>query len=511
MVTRIHTVAFQGIETIPVEVQVHLGAGLPAFTIVGLPDNTVRESRERVRAALASMGIALPAKKILVNLAPADVLKEGSHFDVPIALGLLVALNFLPEDNIANMLALGELALDGRLQEVAGVLPAALSAVEQNKGIICPEGNGAEAAFAGDVEVLAPSSLIALVNHFKGQQVLSAPQARAADVAHRGPDFAEVRGQALAKRALEIAAAGGHNVLMIGPPGSGKSMLAACLPGILPAMSAQEMLEANLIASVAGKLVKGAFSDARPFRDPHHSASMAAMVGGGKRAVPGEISLAHHGVLFLDELPEYPRAVLESMRQPLETGQISVSRVQAHVTYPARFQLIAAMNPCRCGYLDDASRACNKAPKCAGDYQSKISGPLLDRIDLHVEVPAVETLSMLTPAASEPSAAIAARVAAARSRAQARFAQLAIDAKSNAEVNGDALQQLVPLEADARALLEDATHRMKLSMRGLTRVLRVSRSIADLAGAEQVNRLHVAEALSYRHSSAGKWLDNLAA
>jgi magnesium chelatase family protein len=511
MVTRIHTVAFQGIETIPVEVQVHLGAGLPAFTIVGLPDNTVRESRERVRAALASMGIALPAKKILVNLAPADVMKEGSHFDVPIALGLLVALNFLPEDAVTRMVALGELALDGRLQEVAGVLPAALAAAEQSKGIICPEGNGAEAAFAGDVEVLAPNSLIALVNHFKGQQVLSQPQPRGSDTAHRGPDFSEVRGQQLAKRALEIAAAGGHNVLMIGPPGSGKSMLAACLPGILPSMSAQEMLEANLIASVAGKLVKGEFSDRRPFRDPHHSASMAAMVGGGKRAVPGEISLAHHGVLFLDELPEYPRGVLESLRQPLENGQISVARVQAHVTYPARFQLIAAMNPCRCGYLEDASRACNKAPKCAGDYQSRISGPLLDRIDLHVEVPAVETMSMLTPASSESSEVIARRVAMARQRAQARFAQLDITATSNAQVSGDALQALVPLDQDARALLEDATNRMKLSMRGLTRVLRVARSIADLAGVEQVSRLHLAEALSYRHTPAGKWLDNLAA
>ena len=507
MVTRIHSVAFQGIDTIPVEVQVHLGAGLPAFTIVGLPDNTVRESRERVRAALSSMGIQLPAKKILVNLAPADVLKEGSHFDVPIALGLLVALGFMPEDAVSDKLALGELALDGQLQEVAGVLPAALAASEQNKGIICPEGNGAEAAFAGELEVLAPSSLLALVNHVKGTQVLSVPSPRGMDTAHRGPDFSEVRGQQLAKRALEIAAAGGHNVLMLGPPGSGKSMLAACLPGILPPMSPEEMLEANLIASVAGKLVKGAFAAQRPFRDPHHSSSVAAMVGGGKRAVPGEISLAHHGVLFLDELPEYPRAVLESLRQPLETGSISVARVAAHVTYPARFQLIAAMNPCRCGYLEDAARACNKAPKCAVEYQGKISGPLLDRIDLHVEVPAIDTLAMLATEKAEPSSTIAARVAHARLRQQERFMQLGLQAGTNSQVSGEALQQIVPLDAATRALLEEATARLQLSMRGLTRVLRVARTIADLAGSAQVTTLHLSEALSYRQQPQGRWLE----
>jgi magnesium chelatase family protein len=507
MVTRIHTVAFQGIETIPVEVQVHLGSGLPGFSIVGLPDNAIRESRERVRAALASMGVALPAKKILVNLAPADVQKEGSHFDVPIALGLLVALHFLPEDAVANHVALGELALDGRLQEVAGVLPAALAAVAQGRGLICPEGNGPEAAFAGDLDILAPASLLALANHAKGTQVLSPPTARGMDMAHRGPDFAEVRGQQLAKRAMEIAAAGGHNVLMIGPPGSGKSMLAACLPGILPPMSAAEMLESNLIASVAGKLVKGGFAATRPFRDPHHSSSMPAMVGGGKRAVPGEISLAHHGVLFLDELPEFPRPVLEALRQPLETGSISVARVAAHVTYPARFQLIAAMNPCRCGYLGDAARACSKAPKCGAEYQGKLSGPLLDRIDMTVEVPAMDTLSMLQQGKAEPSAAIAARVAQARTRQQARFAHLGIDAATNAHVGGDALQQVAPLDAAGLALVEHATKQLHLSMRGLTRVLRVARTIADLAGSEAITTLHLSEALSYRQMPQGKWLE----
>ena len=498
MVTRIHTVAFQGIETLDVEVQVHLGAGLPAFTIVGLPDKAVADSRERVRAALQSMGILLPPKKILVNLAPADVAKEGSHFDVPIALGLLVALGFLPADALENYIALGEVALDGRLQPVAGVLPAAIAANGQHKGIICPEENGAEAAFAGEVDILAPDSLLSLVNHFKGQQLLMRPEARVQANDFKGPDLAEVRGQAVAKRALEIAAAGGHNLLMVGPPGSGKSMLAACLPGILPAMSAEEMLETNLIASVAGKLIKGSFTGTRPFRDPHHSSSTPSMVGGGRRAVPGEISLAHQGVLFLDELPEYPRAVLESLRQPLETGQISVARVEMHVTYPARFQLIAAMNPCRCGYLGDAARACSKAPRCGSEYQEKLSGPLLDRIDIHVEVPAIDTFAMLTPEQNETTATVAARVAVARQRQRERFARAGITARTNAEVGGDKLQEMVALDAPSRALLEEANVRLQLSMRGLTRVLRIARTIADLAGSADVTRNHIAESLSYR-------------
>ena len=358
MVSHVSTVAFEGIDVTPIDVQVQMASGLPAFAIVGLPDKAVGESKERVRAAIHALGLSLPAKRIIVNLAPADILKEGSHFDLPIAIGLLIAMGVLPQDEIASYVTLGELSLDGALLPVNGVLPAAIHAMSEGLGLICPASTGGEAAWSGLDSILAPSSLLALINHFKGEQVLSCPQSEAIEDGRRGTDMREIRGQHTARRALEVAAAGGHNLLMIGPPGAGKSMLASCLPGILPPLDASEVLEASMVASIAGKLEGGKLSRCRPFREPHHSASMAAMVGGGKRALPGEISLAHHGVLFLDELPEFPRAVLESLRQPLESGRVTVARAQAHVTYPARFQLIAAMNPCRCGYLSDAERAC---------------------------------------------------------------------------------------------------------------------------------------------------------
>ena len=376
LVARVHTVAFQGIEVRPVDVQVQVTGGLPAFTVVGLADKAVGESRERVRGALAAIGLALPPKRITVNLAPADLPKEGSHYDLPIALGLLVAMGVLPADEIAGFSALGELALDGSITAVTGVLPAALGAAAEGRGIICPFACGGEAAWAGTTEVLAPPSLLSLVNHFKGTQVLSAPEARLAEAEGSFLDLRDIKGQETAKRALEIAAAGGHNLLMIGPPGAGKSMLAARLPGLLPPLDASEALEVSMIASVAGQLAGGRLTRQRPFRNPHHSASMASLTGGGLRAKPGEVSLAHLGVLFLDELPEFQRAALESLRQPLESGKAVVARANAHVTYPARVQLVAAMNPCRCGHLDDASLACSRAPRCAADYQSRISGQL---------------------------------------------------------------------------------------------------------------------------------------
>ncbi|MEI6730864.1 MAG: YifB family Mg chelatase-like AAA ATPase, partial [Pseudomonadota bacterium] len=335
---------------------------------------------------------------------------------------------------------------------------------------------------------------------YKGVQVLSPPEKTLAEVKRRMPDMKDIRGQETAKRALEITAAGGHNLLMLGPPGAGKSLMASCLPAILPPMSPEEMLEVSMIASVAGMISDGKLSRQRPYREPHHSTSLAAMVGGGKRAAPGEISLAHNGVLFLDELPEFPRAVLESLRQPIESGKITVARVNSHVTYPANVQLIAAMNPCRCGYLDDASRSCGKAPRCAIDYQSKISGPLLDRIDLVLEIPALDTLDMLGRKEGEPSEKIALRVAAARHRQKQRFEKLGVDYRTNADVAGEMLQHFAPKDPTALALLEQATENFKLSMRGYTRVLRVARTIADLDASEFVEKQHIAEAVSYRQN-----------
>jgi magnesium chelatase family protein len=495
-VARVTTVAFQGIEAVPVDVQVQITGGQPAFTIVGLPDKAVAESRERVRSALHAIGLSLPPKRVIVNLAPADLPKEGSHFDLPVALGLLTALGVLGVEDMAGAMALGELALDGALAPVTGILPAALAAGAAGKTFICPEASGPEAAWIGGVEIVAAPNLIALVNHFKGAAVLSPPQARLAAEAAAAPDLRDVKGQETAKRALEIAAAGGHNLLMIGPPGSGKSMLAARLPGLLPPLDAREALEVSMVQSLAGELKDGTIGRTRPFRSPHHSASMAAMVGGGIRVRPGEISLAHLGVLFLDELPEFQRPVLEALRAPLETGSTLVARANAHVRYPSRVQLVAAMNPCRCGYLADPAQACSKAPRCGADYQARISGPIFDRIDLHVDVPAVKASDLALPAPREGSAEVAARVADARAMQKARYAGQGL--RSNAEAEGELLDRAAALDAPARALLVEAADRMKLSARGFHRVLRVARTIADLAGADAAARVHVAEALSYR-------------
>jgi len=501
MVSRVATVAFHGIDVIDIDVQVQVSSGMPSFQIVGLPDKAVAESKERVRAALTALGLALPPKRIVVNLAPADLAKEGSHYDLPIALSLLVALGVLPADEMADYLALGELALDGRLTNVVGVLPAALHASAQGRGLVCPAGQGGEAAWAGQIEVLAPESLLAFVNHMKGTQLLSPPQAKAEnpDAVER-PDLADVKGQETAKRAVELAAAGGHNLLMQGPPGSGKSMLAKRLPGILPPLEPAEALEVSLIHSIAGTLNEGRILRLRPFRDPHHSASLVALTGGGLRTKPGEVSLAHLGVLFLDELPEFQRGALEALRQPLENGTITLARANSHVTYPARVQLIAAMNPCRCGYLDDPAQACRRAPQCAEDYQARISGPLFDRIDLHVTVSAVSAADLSLPPPSEGSAEVAARVAAARNVQRARFAKIPAQhrPRSNAELDGRLLEELAAPDSEGRALLTQAAERMRLSARGYHRVLRVARTLADLGGQASVSRLHIAEALSYR-------------
>ena len=497
MVARAYTVAFQGVEARLVEVQCAIAAGLPAFNLVGLPDKAVSEAKERVRAALTAMGLALPAKRITVNLSPADLPKEGSHFDLPIALALLAAMDVLPRDEVEAHVALGELSLDGSLIPVIGALPAALAAAEADCGLICPAGCGAEAAWVGAVAVIAPKSLLELVNHFAGRAALA--PARPGVIADVAPlkDLAEVKGQEKAKRALEIAAAGRHHLLMVGPPGSGKSMLAARLPGILPPLEPGEALETSMIHSLAGLLDEGGISRARPFRTPHHTASMAAIVGGGRGAKPGEISLAHHGVLFLDEFPEFPRTVLETLRQPIETGDVVVARANAHVRYPCRFMLVAAANPCRCGYLADPARACARVPDCGTDYLGRISGPLMDRFDLRVEVPSVSVEDLGQPRGGETSAVIAARVAKARGVQRERFAgQEGVTV--NADAEGDLLEAITALTEGACRLVGDIAERFRLSARAYHRVLRVARTIADLEESAAVEKPHVAEAAGYR-------------
>jgi magnesium chelatase family protein len=502
MVAKIRTVAFRGIDVLDIDVEVQIAGGLPAFNIVGLPDKAVGESKERVRAALHAMGLALPAKRLTVNLAPADVNKEGSHYDLPIALGLLAAMEVIPQDAIDNYLALGELGLDGTLRAVAGVLPSAIQAEVNNCGLICPAESGAEAAWAGDLDILAPKHLLQLINHFKGVQVLSRPIASLPDSAPTTlRDLATVKGQETAKRALEITAAGGHNLLMIGPPGSGKSMLASCLPSLMPPLTPKEALETSIIHSLAGSLPEGGLLRHRPYRDPHHSASQPALVGGGHKAKPGEISLAHHGVLFLDELPEFAKTTLESLRQPLETGETLVARVNYHVRYPAQFQLIAAMNPCRCGYFGQPDDECTKAPRCAEDYQSKLSGPLLDRIDLQVDVPPLSIDELSTKPAGESSSIVAARVLRAREFQTERFQSLGAPEKMrlNANAEGKILEQICAMDTAAETLMKNAANKLKLSARSWFRMLRVSRTIADLdGGSDTITQRHVAEALSYR-------------
>lgn len=499
MFGQISTMAFVGVEARPVQVEVRITSGKFHFAIVGLPDKAVAESRERVRNALHAVGLAMPYKHITVNLSPADLPKEGSHFDLPIALALMVAMEAISPEAVESLAAVGELALDGSIRAVPGVLPAAIGANAIDKGLICPAANGGEAAWAGaDVRVLAPSHLVSLVNHFTGRQMLSRPEP-SLERGHGMPlDLRDVRGQETAKRALEVAAAGGHNLLMCGPPGSGKSMLAQRLPTILPPLAPEEMLEVSMVHSLAGALSGGKLHTERPFRAPHHSASMAALVGGGTRPRPGEASLAHLGVLFLDELPEFSAVALDALRQPLESGEVAIARANHRITYPAKFQLVAAMNPCKCGG-GTAGSACKRGPRCAADYQARISGPFLDRVDIHLDMPAVTAADLVLPPAAEGSAEILARVVAARERQRRRFVALGLKVSmTNSSCSGQVLETIATPDQAGSELLKAAASSLGLSARGFHRTLRVARTLADLDGADQVGRSHVAEALSYR-------------
>jgi magnesium chelatase family protein len=495
MVARTVTVAFDGIEARRVEVQCAVSPGLPGFTIVGLPDKAVSEARERVRAALASMQIALPSKKLVLNLSPADLPKAGSHFDLPIALAILAATGVIPEGAVAKCLSLGELALDGSLVAVIGALPAALKAAELDCVMLCPEGCGAEAAWVGATDVFGAKTLTELIRHLTGDAPL--PQAQPGETTRPAHEkcLRDVKGQEKAKRALEIAAAGQHHLFMVGSPGSGKSMLATRLPSILPPLSPTEALETSIIQSVSGLLDEGGISRTRPFREPHHTASMAAIVGGGRTAQPGEISLAHNGVLFMDEFPEFPRAVLETLRQPVESGEIMVARANAHVRYPAQFMLVAAANPCKCGYLTDPMRSCPSA-SCGSDYLSRISGPLMDRFDLRFEVPPAQYKDLNLPPSGDSSRVVGARVAKARALQARRYEGTGV--RTNAQIEGKLLDDVATPDEEGRVLLAKAAEALGLSARGYHRVLKVARTIADLAQSADVHSPHVAEALSYR-------------
>ena len=511
MLAKVFSGAVLGIDAYIVEAEVDLSFGLAYFGVVGLPDGAVKESRERVKAAITNTGFAFPVNRIIVNLAPADIKKEGSAFDLPIAIGILTAMGMVQEEKLVDYMFVGELSLDGSLRPIKGALSLAVAARNhQLKGLLLPEENADEAAVVDDIDVHPVKTLAQAIEFLNDSQAIEPLKLDVNEVFRQSSlydvDFSEVKGQEHVKRAMEVAAAGSHNILMIGPPGSGKTMLSKRIPSILPTISFEEAIETTKIHSVAGILpTKKALVATRPFRSPHHTISSAGLIGGGTIPRPGEVSLAHNGVLFLDELPEFNRNALEVMRQPLEDAEVTISRALMSLTYPSRFMLVSAMNPCPCGFLGDPTRKCTCAPPAVQRYMARISGPLMDRIDIHIEVPAVHYRDLSSTQEEESSDAIRQRVQAARSRQTERFADTG-NVFCNAHMSTKHIREICHLGDDSHSLLEMAMERLGLSARAYNRILKVSRTIADLAGAEQIEPEHVSEAIQYRSLDRELWL-----